>query len=1242
LVKFILSERKPFITGLIRIFITINIVIIITIISQVEALADTIYVPDDYSTIQAAVDAASSGDTIIVRDGTYTENVDVNKDHLTIKSENGAEVTVVQAANSDDHVFEVTADYVNISGFTVKCATEYQKAGICLNGIASDNVEQCSILENIISGSHTGILLQYSSNNAITGNIADSNYYYGIYLLYSSDNSLTNNIASNGTYYGISLFGSSNNILTNNTVDLNANGIELSESSNNNTIANNAIDSNNNYGIPIISSCNNTLTNNTVSNNGYYGIMLSNSPNHTLRNNMMSENSFNFGVYGGLSDFIQDIDTSNRVNGKPIYYLLSEEYQQVPSDAGYVGIVSCTNITVTGVNIANNGQGIMLVDSSDSIVENVTVSNNDFGIYLFESSDNDINNSTVSNNGHGILFNTHSSDNTLDNNIISNNSSNGIYLADGSYSSNNIISNSIIINNSGFGIYLGTYTYSNTLTGNTVSNHYRGIYLYYSSDNTISNNTVNLNHQAGILLSSCSGNTFTTNIISNNSIGIWLTYISNNVIYFNSFVNNAENVRYSGDLINTWNSSELITYAYNGEIYENYLGNYWSDYSGSDVNPRDGIGDTPYSIDGDQDSYPLMGPFENYASTEDNPLPPQVDAFDVNPPSVPLGQVFAISYSVSDNVGLAWVELWRTLDSNGQPDGSKWEKLSTKYISGTSYSGSFFDIPLYPGGYWYGIHVGDTAGNLVTEKTPISVSVTVEGAYISEITPDSGVSGENVTITGVNFNKVLEKVINVIFKKGGNVGSAHVISTSDKEIICLVPVLAPIQTEDTSVEVALGGWSDNPVSNTVKFTYKKPVLESLNPPFGTIEEDITLSGKNFGYEQVGTSLPSSWVSPPRSYVTFGVTRIDEVVSWTNNTVLIKPPSDYGLGLGDAKEILKALEYIAAFGEKSGEKVFKKLFKTTAKNLIEEFFPELEGTIELEENEPLWSQYLKIFGAIGTEVIPGFSMVVDVNLIPKFDLPVTVTTTGGESNASLFQFIGKSPSQIDIEDSLIADLASPGELRVYDSHGRVTGLVNGGVKEEIPNSLYNDGIIMIFSPSDSYHYEVVGTDKGTYGLDIASIEDGKAATFTATDIPTISRAMHQYTIDWHALSEGGEGVTVQVDSDGDGKFEDTFTSDDELTQDDFLEETSPSPSPAPSPAVILGDFGSANNGPPDCKVDFEDLMIFAMAYGSTSDDDNWNLICDIAGPGGSLTPDGVIDFEDLMIFAMQYGKTCAGQ
>jgi hypothetical protein len=140
------------------------------------------------------------------------------------------------------------------------------------------------------------------------------------------------------------------------------------------------------------------------------------------------------------------------------------------------------------------------------------------------------------------------------------------------------------------------------------------------------------------------------------------------------------------------------------------------------------------------------------------------------------------------------------------------------------------------------------------------------------------------------------------------------------------------------------------------------------------------------------------------------------------------------------------------------------------------------------------------------------------------------------------------------------------------------------------------------------------------------------------------SVHQYSIDWDVLTQGNDGVTVKVDSDGTGNFEDTFTADDELTQEEFEKETSqPSSSiPTPQPQSIIGDFGSYNGGPPNCKVDSEDLVIFNKAYGSSPSDDNWNKVCDIASEGGVLEPDGVIDFEDLMVFSMQYGKTCSDQ
>ena len=97
-------------------------------------------------------------------------------------------------------------------------------------------------------------------------------------------------------------------------------------------------------------------------------------------------------------------------------------------------------------------------------------------------------------------------------------------------------------------------------------------------------------------------------------------------------------------------------------------------------------------------------------------------------------------------------------------------------------------------------------------------------------------------------------------------------------------------------------------------------------------------------------------------------------------------------------------------------------------------------------------------------------------------------------------------------------------------------------------------VTVFYPFDSYHYELVGTDTGNYGLAVTSVEGGESATFTANGIPTASGATHLYTVDWDALSQGEDGVTIQIDSDGDGEFEDTITEDNELTGDEFILQT----------------------------------------------------------------------------------------
>ena len=854
--------------------------------------------------------------------------------------------------------------------------------------------------------------------------------------------------------------------------------------------------------------------------------------------------------------------------------------------------IHCEDVEYCGVSdniVIDNWDGIHLYRSSFTRLTNNTVKSNEArgiwlypyfdGFHRFPSHDNNITNNIIINNGEGgggwgdggICLWRYSDNNTIVNNVVSSNEDYGIYADQGSHNdiSNNTVSGSDV------GIYLSTPCYKkpdiNNVANNTVLNNGKGILLQYSSGNRITNNIVSSNYCGIELYEKTNNNLIVNNIALNNTYGIRL---------ISSYLNSPScNILYHNDMINnTYNALESSAYGGGNQWYNSTLeeGNFYSDYIEEDTD-GDGIGDTPHTFGDGVDYYPLMKP-HNVGPPPPNQPPTcsielRKDGVEID--EIEVGQFFDIYVRDStDDIGIREVRFSSDDFQDGNPTGEwtewyDWDNslgdwnASTKIKRWAFATGGDKEV-------W--AEVKDDVGQSAKCSANIYANESIEMKIVRLITQEA-IEGVPVTVDGKFYiiltlkSRIdpitLEVVPNVMTKV--YVEAAENYPVSDPEIarkIGVIDYVGQLQKDELYEKydslnkklLALGTlplaeWSIEAVEKILG------VIKILSAK-RLIQEVIKIAGKEIvthllnSKEELRKQVEEDYKNAMDDYFLAWKTLLNEDITdyAVANTVLEK------YLWGKFYEEMGLFLSTKIFPGETWEFFVRELGDVFTWGISEE---SLARIISIDYEIKYWNEKGKIQCQLSKKPYETASYALELARVPselteEFNKCITEIE---EETARIREAVADYLERFSFKDYLGVILDSPGELRVYDSQERITGLVNGEVKKEIPNSWYYNNTVAIFFPSDSYRYEVAGTDEGAYGLTVISVKEGEATTFTATDIPTSANAIHQYTTDWAALS-GGEGVTVKVDSDGDGTFEKTFAADSELTRDEFKLQVSP--------------------------------------------------------------------------------------
>jgi nitrous oxidase accessory protein len=315
------------------------IIVILTIIIVAASLyayyesttSSGLVVPDNYSNIQSAIDAASTGDTIHVKSGTYNENLVIDKP-LSLIGKNNANTIII--TETDNPTITIEANNVTVTGFTIRATNTgvYITADNCT--LTDNNIEDCS--KGIHAQKDTDQFFQYIAikNNTITNNKEEGIIFDGVgtpFMFNVTGNTITSNSI------GITTTDSYRCLIQNNTINKSTSAIDVAGTR--------------------LDIMNNTLTDNTET-----AITIHNSPTESSDLVRIFYNNIQNSKQGiAILQTGRKYITGNTINNCTIAISFNQSNN--------------TYHTVSRNNVTNNTNGLSITQSNVNVYENSFINN---------------------------------------------------------------------------------------------------------------------------------------------------------------------------------------------------------------------------------------------------------------------------------------------------------------------------------------------------------------------------------------------------------------------------------------------------------------------------------------------------------------------------------------------------------------------------------------------------------------------------------------------------------------------------------------------------------------------------------------------------------------------------------------------------------------------------------------------------------------------------------------------------